>query len=264
MWLKIGFCFWILSLLSMTTSAEPYLSAAKLRQSALNYQHTIEGVRNDAKAYRLYCLASALGDRIAMYQLGWMYFNGRGVPRDLKLAMGWFHHAAARRERYALRMVKRFGSIPSREDQNCPIIQDPRKMTRAHIRAWAKLLGTELGVDPRLVMAVIKTESNFNPAAHSPAHAYGLMQLMATTAKRFSVNRLHPVENMIGGILYLRWLLRHFRGNVSLALAAYNAGEDAVKRHHGIPPYKETQRYVRKILTEYRHTRHPIPKTLSF
>ena len=103
-------------------------------------------------------------------------------------------------------------------------------------------------VSPQLVRAVIKVESNYQERARSPKGAMGLMQLMPDTARRFSVaNPYNPRENIEGGIKYLKTLLDRFP-TVSLALAAYNAGEAAVERFRGIPPYAETQSYVAQIL----------------
>ncbi len=235
------------------------LSGRQLRATALRYERG-QGIKQDfAKAFRLYCLASALGDRPSQYHLGWMYFNGRGLKRNQAIAMGWFRRAARGGDRYALRMAKRFKDIRPAKDPDCPVTADPKKMDKKTITAWAKILARELGVEAKLVLAVIKTESSFNATALSPKAAYGLMQLMPETAKRFSVNRMNPVENMIGGVLYLRWLLRHFQGDVKLALAAYNAGESAVHRYRGVPPFKETRLYVARILADYRRKRHPIP-----
>jgi transglycosylase-like protein with SLT domain len=105
------------------------------------------------------------------------------------------------------------------------------------------------GVSADLVRAVIHTESAFDPLAISSTGARGLMQLMPDAARRFGVqNALDPRDNILGGVRYLRVLLKMFQGDVALTVAAYNAGEGAVTRHGGIPPYRETRDYVRKIL----------------
>ena len=104
-------------------------------------------------------------------------------------------------------------------------------------------------VEPAIVKAVVHVESTFNPRATSPKGAMGLMQLMPTTAKRFGVKNAYlPRANVRGGVKYLKFLLKRYRGNIKLALAAYNAGEGAVDRVGAIPPYRETQSYVRKVL----------------
>jgi soluble lytic murein transglycosylase-like protein len=110
------------------------------------------------------------------------------------------------------------------------------------------------GVDKALVHAVISAESGYNPAAMSRAGAVGMMQLMPETAKRYGVkNMLDPVDNIHGGVQYLRDLLMMFKGNVELAVAAYNAGENAVIRYGmKIPPFAETTHYVPKVLGFYR------------
>jgi soluble lytic murein transglycosylase-like protein len=101
-------------------------------------------------------------------------------------------------------------------------------------------------------------ESNFDPAAHSPKDARGLMQLIPATAARFKVTNPHNVDdNLRGGLTYLRWLLAYYRGHVALAAAAYNAGEGAVDRHQGVPPYPETRDYVRRVLQLYGSELHP-------
>ena len=105
------------------------------------------------------------------------------------------------------------------------------------------------GVDPGLVHEVIRAESAFNPWAVSRKGAQGLMQLMPRTASALGVrDSFNPRDNIEGGVRHLRYLLERYPGNVSLALAAYNAGEGAVDQHGGIPPYPETRQYVQKIL----------------
>ncbi len=116
----------------------------------------------------------------------------------------------------------------------------------------------EYGVDPRLALSVIAVESNFVASAHSPKDARGLMQLIPKTAARFKVkDSFNAKQNLHGGLAYLRFLLAYYRGEVTLAAAAYNAGEAAVDRFRGVPPYPETQAYVRRVLGLYRKDRHP-------
>ena len=119
---------------------------------------------------------------------------------------------------------------------------------RSEYDDWIMQLAWESDVDAALVSAVIKAESDFNPTVVSHKGAQGLMQLMPSTARRFGVrNAFNPVDNIRGGTRYLRVLLDMFDGRVELALAAYNAGEGNVKKYDGIPPFRETQNYVRKI-----------------
>src|ERR1700676_3049497 len=107
-------------------------------------------------------------------------------------------------------------------------------------------------VDPALVRAVIETESNWNPSAYSRKGAGGLMQLIPTTAQRYGANDVfNPQQNIDAGVRHLKGLLERYNGNLKLALAAYNAGEGAVDRAHGIPAFRETRDYVQKVQNAY-------------
>ena len=119
--------------------------------------------------------------------------------------------------------------------------------------------GERHGVDPRLVHHVIWQESRYRQQARSHAGAQGLMQLMPATARRFNCQDVNdPTQNIEAGTRYLRWLLRRFEGNVTLALAGYNAGEGSVDRFDGVPPYDETRNYVRIITGRYGSNHHPV------
>ena len=128
--------------------------------------------------------------------------------------------------------------------------------SEADIRRFSSIIDVASkshGVDPALVQAVITAESGFNPNAISRAGASGLMQLMPDTARRYGVSNIFdPIENIHGGVRYLRDLLAMFNGDLRLALAGYNAGENAVIRAgHKIPPYQETLNYVPKVIHYY-------------
>lgn len=125
-------------------------------------------------------------------------------------------------------------------------------VTRAQIQNIVSQISQKYKVDEKLVNAVIKQESGFNPKATSHCGAMGLMQLMPATAKGLGVkDAYNPVQNIEGGVKYLSNLLKKYNGNTVLALAAYNAGPGAVDKYSGVPPYKETQNYVKNILANY-------------
>jgi len=119
-------------------------------------------------------------------------------------------------------------------------------------------------IDPKFVLSIITVESAFETKAKSPKNAMGLMQLIPATAERFNVkDAFNASQNIKGGIKYLRWLLSYYRGNVELAAAAYNAGEKAVDRYFGIPPYPETRDYVKRLKTLYQKSTHSYDETIA-
>lgn len=248
--------------------------ARTLVAEATQYEHA-EGVPRDyQRAATLYCKAAKLGDADAQYALGWMYANGRGVARDDAIAAQIFslaadrgHEAAKAMQRYT---VSSLGAplpgclLPERSAQLMfeAIENLGPGMDQAYFKGpiykLVDKLATKSGIDPKLVMAVILVESGFNPNAVSPKNAQGLMQLIPETAQRFRVkNAFDPEENIKGGIAYLQWLLAFFKGDVALVAAAYNSGEGTVEKYRGVPPYPETQKYVKRVVQLYARATHP-------
>ena len=247
--------------------------ASELSQWGRRYEHG-EGVERDIdRAIRLYCKAAAQGDAAAHYHLGWIYAVGRAGGRDDDLAAAWFYKAAQKDDPHAKRMLERLGhrgkpkgnavcrlSDGGRADQKGRVVIAGRtgsgdiRVRRSHpaagpIARMVRDLAPEYQLNPDLVLAVIEAESDFDPQARSHKNAQGLMQLIPETAERFGVRDVwDPEQNLRGGMAYLRWLMQHFDGDLELVLAGYNAGEGAVQRHGGIPPYAETRTYVKRII----------------
>jgi soluble lytic murein transglycosylase-like protein len=231
------------------------------------------------RAIELYCRAARLGSGEAQYRLGDIYAGTRTGKRDEVLAAAWllkatlsgYGVAKKRLSRWDLTgvdlpveppctlsdaMVVRMlpAAAPAQKDEPAaaPPAAPPPSLTgllgRDDIERLVRHLAPDFELNPELVLAVIEVESNFDPNARSPKQAQGLMQLIPATARRFGVaDPWDPRENIRGGMTYLRWLLDHFDGDLRLALAGYNAGERAVERHGGVPPYSETQAYVRRV-----------------
>jgi hypothetical protein len=251
---------------------------------ALEYGDGVE--RDPVRAAELYCRASRWGDAESQYSLAWMLTNSRGIERDEAQAAHLFQAAAEQGFQQAENILARMGR-PQGPPPACLRSPDEDRLiaaaaaaaaaTVAAARAAAKpgatvakafepappppppnapeaivrfvnMLAPEYKLQPHVVLAFIATESNFDPNARSPKDAFGLMQLIPGTAARFGVRNIKdPVQNIRGGMAYLRWLLARFEGDLTLASAAYNAGEGAVERYLGVPPYAETRMYVRKI-----------------
>lgn len=221
---------------------------------------------NYTKAFDLYCQAATKGHTEAAYHIALMYLNGQGVKESRADAAAWIGKAVDRGHPYAAEVVADMKGVKPAAAASCrrPEAVAMAVQPPARILKMVEDLAPQYGLDPALVLAVISAESNFRVDAVSPKNAQGLMQLIPVTAERFGVtNPFDPKENIRGGMKYLRWLLSYFGGNVPLAVAAYNAGEGAVLKHKGIPPYAETKAYVRKVLAIYPRERHPFEADLA-
>jgi soluble lytic murein transglycosylase-like protein len=239
-----------------------------LRQEARAYEQGNAVERDSARAAALYCQAARLGDAASQFDLGSMYAYGRGIERDDALAAFFFRIAADQGIEQASNMLRVVGEPPPGVPEcmrapvaPAPAAAPPRQMLARNappppqapgtIVDLVTLLAPEYRVPTPLVWAIMEAESNFNVAAVSPKNAQGLMQLIPETAHRFKVkNAFDPAQNVRGGMAYLRWLLAYFEGDVALVAAAYNAGERAVERYGGVPPYLETRAYVRRIVAK--------------
>ncbi|NMG67212.1 transglycosylase SLT domain-containing protein [Azoarcus indigens] len=247
------------------------LHARYLADLAVRYEHG-EGMPRDAsRAAALYCEAARLGDAEAMHALGWMYANGRGLERNDEYAGTLFAMAAFLGNTQSERLM-RFTGPYTGATPDCLLtppelllaesrvddVIDALPLERQRIARLLVQHAGEYGIQPRFALAIALTESNLNPAALSPKSAMGVMQLIPETAERFNVKRPYDAEeNIKGGLAYLRWLLAYFRGDIALVAAGYNAGEGAVDKYRGVPPYPETKMYVQRILSFVRHQRHP-------
>ena len=244
-------------------------NAATLYEQAQRLEHG-EGVARDLhQAAALYCRAARLGAPDSQYALGWMYANGRGVAHDDGAAWRLFGLAAEQGHAASARMQALLPAAPGAALPACMAPDPALELDLAmplpdyaaaspQLLALVDRLAPEYEIEPALALAVIAVESGFNRSAVSPRDARGLMQLIPATASRFCVlDAFNPEQNLRGGLAYLRWLLARYSGDVALAAAAYNAGEQAVDQYGGVPPYDETRAYVRRIGQLYGKSSHP-------
>jgi hypothetical protein len=249
--------------------------AAKLARHAGNSQGLWRAAVN-------YCKAARLGSTEAQYQLAMLYAFGEGVPEKPALAAALFSLAGQQGHYEAQKMLETV-QLSSSELPDCMMSEGrlPEKPMIYHVPGGAlidlekrisrlpaskhwivklvKTMSPWYSVDARLALSIISVESNFEPNARSAQNAMGLMQLIPATAERFNVkDAFSATQNIRAGLTYLRWLLTRYDGDVALAAASYNAGEGAVDRYHGVPPYPETQQYVKKVLHLYKRTEHPV------
>jgi soluble lytic murein transglycosylase-like protein len=240
------------------------------------------------QAANLYCEAARIGSAEGVYRLGMLYAFGQGVPASQDYAANLFSIASAHGHFEAQKMLETI-EVKTGQPPLCILeAVAPEKQTEtmlagngdssAHIdelvgnlpknKRWVLELVEKISnvykVDPKLVLSIISVESNFVTSAASNKQAQGLMQLIPDTAERFNVkNAFDASQNIKGGVAYLRWLLSYFKGDVALAVAAYNAGEGAVNRYKGIPPYNETRQYVKKVQSRYPFKTHPYDASIT-
>ncbi|ALG72250.1 lytic transglycosylase [Azospirillum thiophilum] len=226
-----------------------------------------DGVKADPRmALSLYCRAARQDYADAALMAGRMHMAGQGgVAKDADLGRAWLRKAASLGSEPAERLVGSVtGSVKTPDrceppDARWGVIRKPP----AEIRAMVQKMAPTYGLDPELVLAVIAVESGYRVDVVSNKNAMGLMQLIPETAERFGVtNAFDAEQNLRGGMKYLRWLLAYFDGNVTHALAGYNAGEGAVLQYKGVPPYRETKDYVVKIHSVYARTHHPFNRDI--
>ncbi|MGB4812574.1 MAG: transglycosylase SLT domain-containing protein [Methylophilaceae bacterium] len=266
---------------------------AMLVEMAFNFKKGADSPKGYAEVAAKYCKAAKYGDADAQYALGWMYENGRGVAANEKIAAQLYTMAAEQGHEKAKASLTGLSNVKSESTLLTCLLPDPPQApivgnttasvdgnevnehsgitpkttalfkSQASILKIVKKLAPKYDIDENLAMAFIAVESNFNVQATSGKNAQGLMQLIPETAARFGVKDAYKAEdNIKGGLAYLRWLLAYFKGDVELVAAAYNAGEGAVLKYGGVPPYTETQLYVKKISGLYNNTTHPYKDNL--
>lgn len=258
-----------------------------LLSAAKNHEKNLNKPEEAWKAAVSYCEASRLGSLEAQYRLGMLYKFGKGVAANPAYAAALFSLASSQGHAEALGMLDSV-SLTSTELPPCitgeilperaPAASaskfnshgaiDQRLESLPDAKRWiidlVDSIANHYDIDPKLVLTIIAVESNFNVGAKSPKNAMGLMQLIPDTADRFNIkNAYDATQNIKGGVRYLRWLLSYYRGDVALAAAAYNAGEKAVDRYRGVPPYTETKSYVKRVLQLYRLQSHPYDEELA-
>jgi soluble lytic murein transglycosylase-like protein len=243
---------------------EGYKQFIKLQTSLASGTRNALGLSSYEQAYTHYCaLAGEAHDPDAQFAMGWFYSTGKGVAVNHDIAARFFSLAAIQGHRDAREWLdKEPGNVELAKLPACMHSQDNSAAQvlyrkRGPVYQLVKKHAPLYGVDVDLAMAVIAVESGFNAKATSRKQAQGLMQLLPATQARFHVKDAYdPEQNIKGGLSYLRWLINYFKGDVELVAAAYNAGENAVQRHQGIPPYPETRSYVKRIAHYYKKKHH--------
>lgn len=269
-----------------TWSEEPAKIQALL-SAAENHAKNLNKPDDAWQAAVNYCEAARLGNIESQYRLGMLYRFGKGVSISQTFAGALFSLASSQGHTQAANMLDTI-KLSSYELPPCITGEvlperavaeetgvagnamniERRIAVLSNTKKWiidlVDTIAMHHDIDPKLVLAIIAVESNFNVKARSPKDAMGLMQLIPGTADRFNIkNAFDASQNIKGGVRYLRWLLSYYHGDIRLVAAAYNAGERAVDRYNGIPPYPETRNYVKRVLALYQHSSHPYDERIT-
>jgi TPR repeat protein len=248
-------------LLAAPASAETLERRARAGDAEAAYKLAValeRAKRDYPRVMRLHCEAAARGHPGATFSIALLHLTGRGVPQNDDRAVAWMRLAAMRGHEHARALLHHLPMAPKLETR-CPrewpggaAAGQAMQLGLDGVEQLVRRLAPAHRLDPDLVLAVVAVESSGRTDARSPKNAQGLMQLMPETAADLGVDDpLDPVQNLQGGMRHLRRLIDRFSGDLTLALAAYNAGEEAVSRYKGVPPYPETQAYVRKLRALY-------------
>ena len=220
-------------------------------------------IQADPSTVAALCRRARLGDPNSQYELAWVFTHARGEERRDDWAHYLFFAAAANGNEDARKVLLSVtwpqAAVPDCVRPTAVSSIGPTVALRAppHIERLVYQLAPQFNVNPKLALAIIAVESNFDTVALSNKNAKGLMQLIPDTARRFGVrNAFDPQQNIRGGMAYLRWLLAYYQGDVRLVAAAYNAGEGNVDKHRGVPPFAETQEYVRRVVARFGNAPH--------
>ena len=218
--------------------------SGKVKSSKIAWQMTDTRIEVDPKERKPFALFPILAGLLLFFAMSfWSPFTAGATVTAYMDVQGNLHYVRGKSSRTNKKIAI-----------NRRIARSTKDPTSQTINDFIQTAATEHGIDPLLIKAIIKAESNFDPTAVSPKGAQGLMQLMPATAKDLQIaDPFDPLENIVGGAKYLRFLLDSYEGDVELSLAAYNAGPGNVK--NAIPNFPETKTYVAKVLDNYQSYR---------